>query len=235
VPTLYFVQSCIYADDTTLSISAVVLDLPAIQQRLQEDINKITDWTSDNKMELNASKTKSLLVTGKRLEKKAPDTNLKSSCNGSEIEQITSKKLLGAKLGNHLSFTEHIDDICTKVSQRIAVLKKIKRNLPLAERKLYFNTLIKPIMLYGSCVWCTASEENVNRVSKLQKRAARVILDADIGERSEMLLRRLDWLPLKEELNLKRTSLIIRRIKDENNCPSYITELLTRTSDHHHQ
>jgi len=150
---LYFVQSCIYADDTTLSISAVVLDLPAIQQRLQEDINKITDWTSDNKMELNASKTKSLLVTGKRLEKKAPDTNLKSSCNGSEIEQITSKKLLGAKLGNHLSFTEHIDDICTKVSQRIAVLKKIKRNLPLAERKLYFNTLIKPIMLYGSCVW----------------------------------------------------------------------------------
>lgn len=120
-----------------------------------------------------------------------------------------------------------------KVSQRIAVLKKIKRNLPLAERKLYFNALIKPIMLYGSCAWCTASEENVNRVSKLQKRAARVILDADIGERSEMLLRRLDWLPLKEELNLKRTSLIFRRIKDENNCPSYITELLTRNSDRH--
>jgi len=77
--------------------------------------------------------------------------------------------LLGVKLDNHLSFTEHIDDICKKVSQRIAVLKKIKRNLPLAERKLYFNALIKPIMLYGSCAWCTASEENVNRVSKLQK------------------------------------------------------------------
>ena len=80
----------VYADDTTLSTSAVVSDLPAIKQRLQEDINKITDWTSDNKMVLNASKTKSLLVTGKRLEKKAPDMNLKLSCNGSEIEQITS-------------------------------------------------------------------------------------------------------------------------------------------------
>ena len=123
--------------------------------------------------------------------------------------------------------------ICKKVSQRIAVLKKIKRNLPLAERKLYFNALIKPIMLYGSCARCTASEGNVNRVSKLQKRAAPVILDADIGERSEILLRRLDWLPLKEELNLERTSLIFRRIKDENNCPSYITGLLTRNSDRH--
>jgi len=184
-------------------------------------------------MVLNASKTKSVLVTGKRLEKKAPDTNLKLSCNGSEIEQTTSQKLLGVKLDTHLSFTEHIDDICKKVSQRIAVLKKIKRNLPLAERKLYFNALIKPIMLCGSCAWCTASEDNIIRVSKLQKRAARVILDADIGERSEMLFRRLDWLPLKEELNLKRTSLIFRRIKDEKNCPSYITELLTRNSDRH--
>lgn len=39
-------------------------------------MNKIADWTSENKMVLNASKTKSLLVTGKRLKKKAPDTNL---------------------------------------------------------------------------------------------------------------------------------------------------------------
>ena len=48
----------IYADDTTLSTSAVVSDLPAIQQRLQDDINNIADWTSDNKMVLNASKIK---------------------------------------------------------------------------------------------------------------------------------------------------------------------------------
>lgn len=100
----------IYAD-TTLSTSAVVSDLPAIQQRLQDDINKIADWTSNNKMVLNASKTKSLLVTGKRLEKKAPDTSFKLSCKDSEIEQKTSHKLLGVKLDNHLSFTEHIDDI----------------------------------------------------------------------------------------------------------------------------
>ena len=32
---------------------------------------------------------------------------------------------------------------------------------------------------------------------------------------------------------LKRSSLIFRRIKDENACPSYMTELLTRNSDRH--
>lgn len=108
----------IYADDTTLSTTAAVSDLPTIQQRLQHDINKIADWTYSNKMVLNTSKTKSLLVTGKRLEKKALDTALKISCNSSEIEQVNSQKLLGVKLDSHLNFTEHIDDICKKVSRR---------------------------------------------------------------------------------------------------------------------
>ena len=223
----------IYADDTTLSTSAPVLDLPAIQQRLQDDINKIAHWTSENRMVLNATKTKSLFVTGKRLEKKALDKDLKISCNGTEIEQVTSQKLIGVKLDSHLSFTEHIDDLCKEVSQRIAVLKKIKRNLPLAERKLYFNALIKPIMLYESCARSTSSEENVKRVSKLQKRAARLILDADIGERSEVLFKRLDWLPLKDELNSQMSSLIFTHINNEDHCPSYITQLLPRNSDRH--
>ena len=141
----------IYADDTTLSASVTVSDLPAVEQRLQEDVSRIADWTSENRMVLNTSKTKTLLATGKRLKKKVPDKALKIACNGSEIEQVTSQKLLGVTLDSHLNFTEHIDDLCKKVAQRIAVLKKIKRNLPLAERKLFFNVLIKPVMLYGSC------------------------------------------------------------------------------------
>ena len=170
----------IYADDTTLSASAAVSDLPAVQQRLQEDINRIADWTTENRMVLNTSKTKTLLVTGKRLEKKIPETRL------------SILHLLGVTLDSHLNFTEHIDDFCKKVAQRIAVLKKIKRTLPLVQRKLFCNALIKPIMLYGSCAWTTATEENVKRVFKLQKRAARVILDANIRDRSKELFRRLD-------------------------------------------
>ena len=56
-------------------------------------------------------------------------------------------------------------------------------DLPLAECTLN-NSLNKPIMLNGSCSWSTVLEENVQCVSKLQKRAACVILDADIRERS---------------------------------------------------
>ena len=87
-----------YADDTTLSASAAVSDLPAVQQRLQEDITRIADWTSENRMVLN--KTKTLLVTGKRLEKKIPDKALKVACHGSEIGQVSGKSLHRTTWGN---------------------------------------------------------------------------------------------------------------------------------------
>ena len=38
------------------------------------------------------------------------------------------------------------------------------------------------ILLYGSGVWTMATEENVKRVFNLQRRAARVVLDADFSE-----------------------------------------------------
>ena len=89
----------IYVDDTTLSASAVVSDLPAVQQRLQDrKTNRIADWTSENRMVLNTSKTKTLLITGKGLEKKISNKTLKIACNGSEVEQVTSQKLLGVTL-----------------------------------------------------------------------------------------------------------------------------------------
>ena len=117
------------------------------------------------------------------------------------------------------------------MAQRIAVLKKIKRNLLLAEHKLFFNALIKPILLNGSCAWTTATEENVKRVFKLQKRTARVLLDVNIRDWSKDLFRRLDWLPFKGEVNLQQCSLIFRRIRNEDDCSDYITKLLTRNSD----
>lgn len=50
----------IYADHTMLSTSAVVSNLPVIQQWLQDDITKIANWASETRMVL-----KTLLVTGK--------------------------------------------------------------------------------------------------------------------------------------------------------------------------
>ena len=49
--------------------------------------------------------------------------------------------------------------------------------------------------MYGSSVWVSTSVDNLNKVFRLQKRAARVILNADTRANSVDLFRELNWLP----------------------------------------
>jgi hypothetical protein len=43
---------------------------------------------------------------------------------------------------------------------------------------LFFNSYILPIFDFCCTVWWDCSEEGIQRITKLQKRAARIILDA---------------------------------------------------------
>ena len=60
----------------------------------------------------------------------------------------------------------------------IGLLKKIMNYLPLKQRLLYYNALIRPVINYASVLWTNCDKESLGRVLKLQKRAARVILNA---------------------------------------------------------
>ena len=180
-------------------------------------------------MLLNESKTKSMLVTGKRLVKKMDHSSLQLHLKSSELNQVHSQKLLGVTIDSQLSFDQHVDDLCKKLAQRIAVLRKIRRSLPLDQRKLYYNAMIKQTMLYASTVWTSCSVENIQKMFRLQKRAARVILGADTKANSVKLFKQLGWVPFYHEAKINKSILVYKRILGE--CPSYLTQMLTRNAD----
>ena len=91
-----------------------------------------------------------------------------------------------------LSFDDHIEELCNKFCQRIAVLSKIKRFLPLEQRKAFYDAVIKQTMLYSSNVWSACFIGNLQSVFRLQKRSARIILDADRRANSAEPFTRLD-------------------------------------------
>ena len=78
-----------------------------------------------------------------------------------------------------LSFNLHVEMICKRLSSRIAVLSKIRVFLPLSQRLLYYNAIIRLVLSYVSVIWSSCEKEFLNRVLKVQKRTARVILYAD--------------------------------------------------------
>ncbi|CAB4028026.1 Hypothetical predicted protein, partial [Paramuricea clavata] len=119
--------------------------------------------------------------TGKRLDKKLDSLDLQIELNNTTIEQADVFSLLGLKIDMRLTFDEHVDSLCNKLSQRIGVLRKIKVFLPLEQRILYYN---------------------LDRVLRLQKRAAKVILDAVMRANSAELFKKLNWLPFFCEVKM---------------------------------
>ena len=228
------IQECmtdIYADDTTLSTSGTPNDQVQVQERLQKDVDNMKTWSEKNHMVLNPTKTKTMLVTGKRLSKKVPSTELKVYIDREQIQQVSTQKLLGLIIDKEMSFNEHVDKLSTKLAQKIGVLRKIRRCLPIRERMLYYNCMIKPNMMYGGTIWSSCSSEKLQRIFRLQKRAARTILNADKTARSVDLFSKLGWIPFFDEIKINKCKLIYKRLNDFT--PSYIEQLLTRNSDIH--
>ena len=108
----------IYADDTTISYATDYKVAPQdVNDGLQSDLDMITEWSDNNKMILNETKTKTMLICGKRLGKKLSDQQLQ--VNHTELEQVHTHTLLGVKIDDDLSFNEHIEDLCKTLSQRM--------------------------------------------------------------------------------------------------------------------
>ena len=82
-------------------------------------------------------------MKGKQLSTKI-NNNPEITCNGSLLTNIMNIKLLGLEIDEELPFSEHITTVFKKVSQRISLLKKIMNYLPLKQRLLYYNSLIRP-------------------------------------------------------------------------------------------
>ena len=119
------------------------------------------------------------MINGKRLAPKLRNLQNVTTDGVKTLKIVNSATLLGLEIDNMLCFNLHVEMICKRLSSRIAVLRKIIVFLPLSQRLLYYNAIIRPVLSYVSVIWSSCEKELLNRVLKVQKRAARVILYAD--------------------------------------------------------
>ena len=102
----------IFADDTR--VTKVIKDGTDIE-KLQDDINHVYRWQENNNLLFNAKKFE-LLRHGKTL-------NLQSSVNpipnGTDIIEVKNiVRDLGVQMNNKADFSDHVNKVCTKTSQK---------------------------------------------------------------------------------------------------------------------
>ena len=219
----------LFADDATKSTASK--DIKNVEKSLQESSDSLMRWCSINRMVPSSDKTKIMVIgTSKRLQ--YFDVNkykLNVYLGKSKITQVTEEKLLGCVIDENLSWTPQVRKVRQTVLYKLSILRKIKRFVPLSGRLTFYNYFVKPHFDYCCSVWETAFKKDIHTLIKLQKMAARLILDVDYTVPSIELFKILKWLPIDKNVQFRQATLVYKALN--NMTPSYMADMFTRSSE----
>jgi hypothetical protein len=141
-------KAALFADDTAIYCSAT--SAADLQLHLNEDLKIVSKWMETNKLTLNVSKTKLMVIGGKQ---RSRLNSIELTINKELIDQVDKFKYLGIIINESLDWSDHIDNVQSKVAKRLGLLKRVKHLLPRQPRELVYKTVIQPVLEYEDIVW----------------------------------------------------------------------------------
>ena len=97
------------------------------------------------------------------------------SIAGQCLEQVSKIKYLGIYIDSHLSWHDHIDYVCDKVSKSINIMTKIKSYLGNQCLTSIYYSLVYPYLIYGCLLWGNNYDNPLSQLIRLQNKAVRII------------------------------------------------------------
>ena len=184
-----------YADDTTIYFNLEDFTHLNMENKINDEIEKITIWLKVNKLSLNVQKTKLMIFHGKQKHIQ----NLNISINGINIERVESFNFLGIILQETLSWDNHVTLVKTKISKVIGILYRLKNIFPKETLKTLYTSLIASYLNYGLLLWGVES----HKVEIMQKKAIRLVTNSSYFAHTTPLFIKLNILKVQDMFKLK--------------------------------
>ena len=108
-------------------------------------------------------------------------------------------------------------------------MKQLSKYVNKDSLKQYYDSYILPIFDYGCLIWSRCSVTNTNRMLKLQKRAARITLKAEIMTPSETMFNKLQWLSFTKRTQYHKYIMMFKALNGQT--PS----MFTKTAEIHNR
>ena len=145
---------------------------------------------------------------------------------GDSIKRVSHKKYLGITFDEQLKWDKHNDAPCKMISKNIALQRRAKLFVLQNTLTKMYNALVLPHFNYSSAISNDGSCTNINKLSKLQRKAARVITGETYDVRSIEILEKLKWIPIDESLRNSETIMTFKALTKR--LPNYLTDLFTK-------
>ena len=146
-----------YADDSTLM---AVVPSPGgrvtVAESLNRDLIRVNAWCDLRGMTLNASKTKTMIVSRSRtMHPQSPPLTIDVTV----LKESDDLDILGVTFDSKLTFEKHLRSVSRAASQRLGILRKswwVSHDKLLIGR--CFLGFVLPVLEYCSAVWCSAAD-----------------------------------------------------------------------------
>jgi len=186
-------------------------DILRLEQTLNEEFKEICKYFRSFRLSLNPPKTKYIIFTNSDTVHNTDvhiyiDNNNDNNNfvhNKKEIARIkpTDKnpyyKYLGILMDPDFSFKYHINNISTKLSRALYILRQSKNFLTEKSLLLLYYLLFHCHLIYAAEVWSSASTHLINQLILKQKAAIRIITKSSYNAHTQPLFKRLEILPLE--------------------------------------
>jgi hypothetical protein len=131
----------------------------------------------------------------------------------------------------NLSWNEHAKYVIKKMSSNLYLLRRLKNYIPRKTRLLFYNSYVLPHMDYCATIWGNCLKNTKYQIVKMQKRAARLILDTSLDTPSSQMFKDLKWQIFPDRVNFHKAVLIYKSLN--NLAPTYMKDLFQLNSEVH--
>ncbi len=185
-----------YADDTEID-SASKPDCPEeLENNLNSDLCKISEYFNINRLSLNVPKCEFMLIGTYQSRAKMPGISI--HINNEHLHKVTISKYLGMVIDSNLKWDDHINNMIPKISAKIGILRSLRNIVPNDTIIQIYNAVGQPHVDYGDAVYDSASQTSKNRLEKLQTRAARLITGWGPFTSRNLMFNKFKWLSLQQ-------------------------------------
>ena len=112
---------------------------------------------------------------------------------------VSKIKLLGVTIDENLNFSEHVSQLISKISPKIALLNRLRHMLDIKTLNNVYLTIVQSLFDYCLTVWGNCPNVYRDQIQKLQNRAAHTIFgNFDYTSSVLNMIHELRWMNIHQ-------------------------------------
>lgn len=236
---VYDIQQCIkngkyhmYADDTQIYYKLHLNQIHDTIKRINEDISRVTKYSENNCLKINAKKSFCIFIGSKHTLKQVHHTD-PLLINNQPIKRVRNVKNLGVYFDEHFTWEYHIKEVIKGAFFKLKQFYRLKNFLTSETKQRLVEVYVLSKLNYCNTITQGITQELKRKLQLLQNACIRYIYNVKKYDHITPYIKKLKTLNIESRTKYHGLSLMHKIIKGL--APSYLSErLVFRENIHTH-